>query len=261
MKYVFSLLLFIFLFACKQAATPVVKKQPAVIAKNCEFDIEKITFKEDALALLKNEMDSSFYTDNSMVDNKQAVAFEYPLDNRIFPWNGSKSLIGYAYYSNTLDSVAVMNQWRFSRLGFLSNTNKNVMAVLAKGEFLSDTVFTAIIKYLTIKYGEPAFKSDIASDNFYEWQLPGRIMQIEFFEGGEISVNSNPEKNYNRAVYNIKLLVFEKKQADELFKMQKENAIKKKKFLTIDGGFKIFSHDPAHNQKLLYEMMEIWGMN
>lgn len=242
------LLLSLLAFACaKQGNTT------EVLADKKGLDLEKITFKEDALTILKGKIDST-NVDTEFIREGYSASFDYPEGYKFEPWNGDESLYGKAYYSTENDSMAHYKDLYFNRIAFLTRNNK-VVAVLASGDVPKEEIYTRFKNQLQEVYGEPSFEPQTDQDVFYEFSAGDRYIQIDYSTGSSVTVSSDvPMETSN--YYTINLLIFNKDAADEIKKIQDNNYKKTGDYKILPGDFKIYKQDPNKNSVMLNEIFD-----
>lgn len=246
MKKLILLVLSIISTACsKQANTA----QILDVTKG--LDLENITFKEDALALLKGKIDST-NVDTGYIREGYSAPFDYPEGYKFNPWNGDASLYGKAYYSTENDSIAHYKDLYFNRMAFLTHNNK-LVAVLASGDVPKEELYTRFKNQLQEVYGEPTFSPQTDQDVFYEFSAGDRYLQIDYGKGNSVTFSSDGTME-NTSYYTISLLIFNKEAADEIKKIQDDNYKKTGDYKILPGDFKIYKHDPNSNVLMLNEI-------
>lgn len=228
------------------------KEAKKVLTEERGLNLEKLSFNEDALAILKGKIDSTRNATADFVKKGYSEAFDYPNGYKIDKWNGEQSLYGKAYHSKAYDSIAHYKDLYFNHISFLTRNDKTV-AVLATADVTSDKVYPHLIKLLNTAFGEPSFRTPTSMDEFYEWTGKDRYVQIDYSVGGSVTVLSDqPAKT--ETVYTIKMLLYNKNAADEIKQMQDEQYKKTKKYQILYGDFEIYKQNPEKNVVMMSEI-------
>lgn len=249
MKYHSIFLAGIFLLACSQKKDP-----PAVLSAHKGFDLEKISFKENPVALLKANIDSTANAQSEYVEKGYSEAFDYPVGYKLEPWNGDHSFYGKAYYSKISDSIAHYRNLYFDRMAFLTHEGKTV-AVLAQADVLSDAIYADLVNVLNNQFGPASFEPQTNVDVFYEWNAGDRYIQTDYYKGAAVTATSN-EPMKVQEIFTIQFLIFDREAADEIRKIQESNYAKTQNYRVMPGDFQLYSQDPMKNLLMMNKLLE-----
>jgi len=248
MKYYSILLSGIFLLACSQ------KGPLPSLNGHKGFDLEKISFKEDPVALLNTNIDSTANAQSEYVEKGYSEAFDYPVGYKLEPWNGDHSFYGKAYYSKTSDSMAHYQNLYFDRMAFLTHEGKTV-AVLAQADVLSESIYADLVNVLNKQFGSPVFEPQTNVDVFYEWNAGDRYLQTDYYKGAAVTATSN-EPMKLQEIFTIQFLIFDREAANEIRKIQESNYAKTQNYRVMPGDFQLYSQDPMKNLGMMNELLE-----
>lgn len=249
MKYYAIFFTALFLLSCSQK-----QDRSGSLSGYSGFDLEKITFKENPLAVLNSNIDSLANAQTEYAEKGYSEAFDYPVGYKLEPWNGDRSFYGKAYYSKTIDSIAHYRNLYFDRIAFLTHDGKTV-AVLAQADVLSDTVYSGFVDLLNKQFGSPVFEPQTNIDVFYEWNAGNRYLQTDYYKGTAVTAASNEPMKVQQ-IFTIQFLIFNKEAADEIRQIQELNYAKTQTYLVMPGDFQLYSQDPMKNVLMMNELLE-----
>lgn len=162
MRNVLVLSLLILVVSCVR------KETEKALRKEVGLDLEKASFAEDPLVILKDKIDSSRNATADFVKEGHSEPFDYPNGYKLDKWNGEKSLYGKAYHSRALDSIAHYKDLYLNHISYLTHENKTV-ALFATADVTSEKVYPQLIEHLNTEFGDPSFRTPTSVDEFYEW--------------------------------------------------------------------------------------------
>jgi len=211
----------------QQTPEIVVKKQATVLSKNSEFDLAKITFKENPSKLYSqnilnpNDVSYDAKRDGKLTDEM----LQYKISTTItdFMDIDIPKNFGYLYRSPELDSITRFENIYFNSLSLLTNSSKKPIAFYAETTFTTEKESKKKLDEITKKLGNPKHSYSIGNDfdqRSYEWILSDRTIQIQTSFGFSMSVSSDGN-NSSGKYYKWDILIVANKNKEELYNAHK----------------------------------------
>lgn len=212
------------------------------------------------------------------------------VDRRFFQFPEKR----YVFKSRQADSIAQFDGVYFDRVTIETDPHKKITAILGRTKFEHKKDLDSLLVKIFKKYGkttdmqeydrhnaevEAEFTKNMNqeqkemsrqsnpvmdykgylldygdNDGYREWTLKDRILQVSFTKDREISVNSNPEKNYNIEYFYIDFLILQKSEYEKIGELQLEKAKETKQGLTPYKVYEIKAFDPVNPDR--YKALE-----